>query len=142
VALRRRRDLEPRGDNAFRNWLLGIAEMRAKEAVRYHERTAKRSARREVTRAERPETAQFVSPQPSPSQVAIGAELKAMVRQAMESLPPDYRKVLRLAREERLSLKEAAVVMGRSHEATKKLYGRAVCRFREAVEERRGKTDA
>jgi RNA polymerase sigma-70 factor (ECF subfamily) len=142
VALRRRDDLEPRGDHAFRNWLLGIVELRTKEAVRYHARTAKRSARREVTRAERPETAQFAARQPSPSQVAIGAELKAIVRQAMDSLPDDYRKVLLLAREERLSLKEAAILMGRSHEAAKKLYGRALFRFREAVEELRGKTDA
>jgi RNA polymerase sigma-70 factor (ECF subfamily) len=142
VALRRRDDLEPRGEHAFRNWLLGIVELRTREVVRYHERTAKRSTRREVTEADRPATDQVPSPQPSPSQVAIRGELEALVHEAMAMLPEDYREVLRLAREERLGLREAAVRMQRSHAATKKLYGRAVCRFRETLRALRGVTDA
>ena len=52
----------------------------------------------------------------------------------MASLPPDYREVLRLAREEDLSLREVAERMGRSREAIKKLYGRALLRFKEAFD--------
>jgi len=141
VALRRRQDLEDRGGDAFRNWLLGIVEMRTREAVRYHERTAKRSTRREVTESGRPATAQFPSRQPSPSQVAMGGELRAQARDAMATLPDDYREVLRLTREERLGLREVAELMGRSYEATKKLYGRAVVRFRETLRALRGASD-
>jgi len=44
----------------------------------------------------------------------------------MKGLPGDYRQVLQLVQLDHLALKEAAVSMGRSYEATKKLYGRAV----------------
>ena len=141
VALRRRQDLEARGEDAFRNWLLGIVELRTREAVRFHERTAKRSTRREITETGRPATSQFPSRQPSPSQVAMGGELRALARDAMAALPDDYREVLRLTREDRLDLKAVAEVMGRSYEATKKLYGRAVVRFRDTLRALRGESD-
>ena len=47
----------------------------------------------------------------------------------MAALPADYREILRLCREEGLTLREAAERMGRSREAAKKLYGRALVRF-------------
>ena len=49
--------------------------------------------------------------------------------------------VLRLARNEGLSLREVAGQMGRSREAVKKLYGRALERFVEHFERLRGKDD-
>ena len=71
----------------------------------------------------------------------MGGELRAQVREALAALPHDYREVLRLAREQRRGLKEVATLMGRSHEATKKLYGRAVRRFREALRALRGESE-
>jgi RNA polymerase sigma-70 factor (ECF subfamily) len=141
LAHERREDLEDRGTDAFRNWMLGIVERKAMEAVRRHDRTAKRSARREVTRAERPETGAFAGRGPSPSEAAIGAELTELARVALSRLPPDHREVLRLSREEHLSLKEAAERMDRSHAATRQLYGRALCRFREVFESLKGGSD-
>lgn len=142
LAHERRSDLEDRGDDAFRNWMLGIVERKAREAIRHHNHTAKRSARREVTKAERPDTRAFAGRGPSPSEVAIGAELEQIARQALARLPPDQREVLRLSREEHLSLKEAAERMGRTHAAVRQLYGRALRRFRELFESLKGKTDA
>jgi RNA polymerase sigma-70 factor (ECF subfamily) len=142
VAYQRREDFESGGDDGFRNWLLGIADLKAKAAAHRHGGTAKRAAHREVSRNLRPETGQFVGGVPSPSQVAIAAELKELARRAMVSLPDDYRQVLSLAREEQLPLREVAERMGRSREAVKKLYGRALFRFTEAFDKLRGGSSA
>lgn len=142
LAYQRRRDLEARGPQAFRNWLLGIVEMKAREAIRHHCGVAKRSSRREVTRTRRLRTGEYPSAGPTPSQVAIGAELEQLAREAMDALPEDYREVLRLTREERLGLKDVATRMGRSHDAAKQLCGRALRRFREILDRLRGETRA
>jgi RNA polymerase sigma-70 factor (subfamily 1) len=135
VAFRRRADFEDRGTAAFGNWVVGIAENKLREEVRRHARASMRSADREVSRAERPDTAYFVGPYPSPSHVADSAERVARVRAAMAELPQDYRAVLTLALEQGLSLREAAEHLGRSRDATKKLYGRALHRLRQLLGE-------
>jgi RNA polymerase sigma-70 factor (ECF subfamily) len=116
---------------APRGWLLGIARHKALQAVREHDATKKRGAHREVTKGERADTGQFRGRGPSPSEAAVTAERAERVRRALDSLPEDYREVLRLSQEEGLSLGEAAERMGRSREATKKLYGRALMRCRQ-----------
>lgn len=138
VAFERRADFEVRGEDGFRKWLLGIVEMKIREAIRRHDRTVKRSAHREVTRGQRLDTGQFCGADPSPSEVAATSELVERARRALERLPDDYREVLRLTREEGLTLREAAVRMGRSPEAVRKLCGRAICRFKEVFEEQGG----
>ena len=45
-----------------------------------------------------------------------------------------------VAREQGMSLREVAACMGRSREATKKLYGRALSRFTEEFQRRGGMT--
>ena len=76
----------------------------------------------------------FAGSEPSPSQVAMGEELRELVVRAMGRLPDHYREVLRLTREHMLDLKATAERMGRSHDSVKKLYGRAICRFREELD--------
>ena len=142
AALERCRDFEPRGGGDFRNWALGIARNKALRAVQRHGQVAMRSVRREVTRPARAETGQFHGQAPTPSQLAIAAELAELARRAMASLRPDDREILRLTREEQLTLREAAERMGRSREAAKKLYGRALTRFADALNELRGPGDA
>jgi RNA polymerase sigma-70 factor (ECF subfamily) len=127
-------EFEDRGEGSLRAWLIGIADHRLHDAVRRHTGTAKRSTQREVTRAGRPETAYLVAVQRTPSKVAATDEQVARIRSAMVELSADHRRVLQLALEEGLSLREVAVHMGRSREAAKKLYGRAVCRLRSLVE--------
>jgi RNA polymerase sigma-70 factor (ECF subfamily) len=134
VALRRRGDFEDRGPGSVRRWLVGIADRVARESLRRHAGADKRDAFREVTRGRREDTAQFRGRQPTPSQNAIAAEVGEMIREALDSLPDDYRQILRLTRQDGLSLREAAAHMGRSREAIKKLYGRAFCRFKEAFD--------
>jgi len=131
TAYDKRDDLRAASEVEFRSWLLGIIDHKVLEAIRHHEATQKRSTKREVTRGLRQETAAFSAGQASPSQAAVGAELHSIAQHAMRRLPPDYREVLRLAQQEHLTLAQAAQEMGRSHEATKKLYGRALTRFRD-----------
>lgn len=126
VAHERLDDFEDRGQGAFGAWLAQIAEYKAREAVRHHRGAAKRDAGREVSRGGRPDTAQLQGTGRTPSQVLSAREELDQVRQAMKALPNDYRHVLQLVQLDHLALKEAAVLMGRSYEATKKLYGRAV----------------
>jgi len=87
-----------------------------------------------VSRGARPATAAFAGEGPSPSQAAIAAELQEIARKAMAVLTDEQREVLRLAREERLPLREVAARLGRSYEATKKLHGRALLRLTEEFE--------
>jgi DNA-directed RNA polymerase specialized sigma24 family protein len=47
----------------------------------------------------------------------------------LKGLPEDYRRILELVQFEGLTLRDAAGRMGRSYEAAKKLYGRALSRF-------------
>lgn len=140
VAFERREDFEPHRDGSLRNWLLEIVERKARRAVQWHAAVGKRSAQREVTKAQRADTAQFAGGDPSPSEVAIASELEALARRAMETLPPDYQDVLRLSWKEQLNLREISLRLERSYEATKKLYGRALARFGRALRALRGES--
>ncbi len=142
TAFQRFSHFEDRGDGSFRKWLQRIAENKVRAEVQRYAGTRKRAVQREVSRGHRPDTANVVGQLPSPSQAAIGAELKELARQAMQTLPPDYRAVLRLALEERLRLREVAERMNRSRDAVKKLYGRALCRFKDTFDRLRGESHA
>lgn len=135
VAYRRRETFEVRGEDAFRNWLLGIVDNKVKEAVRRHQGAGCRSARREVSRHERVPTGLFVGGAQSPSKHAEAREALQRTHAALARLPEDYERVLILTRIEGLTLREAGERMGRSREAMKKLYGRAVCRLKTTFEE-------
>ena len=119
-------DFDDRGEGAFGAWLAQIAEYKAREAVRRHAGVAQRNAAREVPRDLRPPTAQAPGHEPTPSQVAIHHEEADTVHAAMGTLSEAHRTVLELVQFDHQSLKEASVLMGRTYEATKKLYGRAV----------------
>jgi RNA polymerase sigma-70 factor (ECF subfamily) len=142
TALARCLDFEDRGRGSARAWLFKIVEHKIRDAVRRYAGTAKRGAVREVTRGERPDTARFAAEGPSPSEVAGAGELGERLREALLALPEDYREVLRLARLEELPLREVAARMGRSREAVKKLYGRALSRFTEVYMAAEGDGDA
>lgn len=130
LAFARREDFEDRGEGSFGAWLDAIAERKLNEEIRRHAGTAKRAAHREVPRGRRPDTSAFVGRQRSPSSIVQRGEDLERVREAMSRLSEDHRTVLRLALERGLPLREVAVQMGRSREAAKKLYGRAVVRLR------------
>ncbi len=129
VALRRVADFEHRGDGSFGRWLARIVELKMREVVRKYAGTDKRGAVAEVSRGARDPTANFAGGAPTPSQMAMASELRQRAAVAMEKLPPDYREIVRLVQEEGLTMAEAAARMGRSRNAVKHLYGRALSRF-------------
>jgi len=140
VAYRRRADFEPDGPGSFRTWLIGIAEKKVRETIRFHNGAAKRDAQREVTRGQRLDTAQFTAKQATPSEYAIARETADLARRALATLSPDDREVLRLAREQQLPLREVAERMGRSYEAARKAYARALVRFKLAFQNMKGES--
>jgi RNA polymerase sigma-70 factor (ECF subfamily) len=75
----------------------------------------------------------LVSPLSSPSQRAVRHEQAMWLAQALERLPTDYRDVLVLHHLEECDFTEVARRMGRSVEAVKKLWARALARLRRSV---------
>ncbi|MHC4136834.1 MAG: sigma-70 family RNA polymerase sigma factor [Planctomycetota bacterium] len=140
TALQRIATFEHGGDGSFGRWLAKIVEHKIRDAVRWYVRTAKRGLGREVSHGDRPDTVDLPGSTPSPSQVAMADELKGLAHAALAELPPDYREVVRLIQEQQHSFAEAAVRMGRSKAAVKRLYERALARFAQLLETKRGET--
>jgi len=135
VVYRRAPSFAGRRDGSFTLWLTRIVDFKLREAMRSYLDVSRRDVRRERGRGARPNTSRFRAVEPSPSQVAMGEELADQAKRALERLPDDYRSVLRLAQVEGTDLREVASGMGRSYDATKKLYGRAIKRFRFLLDE-------
>ena len=140
VVARRLREFTPRGegDGALRGWLVRIAELRLKEALRRDLVAERRTVAREVSRPDRPETARLPGAEATPSAHAVAHETERAVRRAFDRLSPDSQRVLRLVRVRGSTLAQAAGEMGRSREATRKLFERALARLAELVESERG----
>jgi len=132
-ALPRLADFEDRGEGSFGKWFSRIVEIKIADAVRQHVKASKRGVGREVTRSARCPTNRIAAPAPSPSQVLVGDELREAVRTALDQLPQDSRRAIELLQHECLSVEDAAIRMGRSREAMKKLYGRALSRLEALV---------
>lgn len=129
TAFAKLRDFEDRGRGSFLSWLRGIVDLKAREAVRRHTRTGKRAVAREVSRGARGDTNGFPGPFPPPSQEAIGREAATLLDRAKMQLPEDYCTVLRLVYEEGRTFDDVAETMGRSRDAVRVLYGRALARL-------------
>jgi RNA polymerase sigma-70 factor (ECF subfamily) len=129
---------EPRHAGAYQAWLLRIADLKAREALRAHAGTAKRAVRREASDDTGPARS-VPDRRPSPSQAAMSRETSARVLRTLARLSPADQEVLRLAQLEDRPLAEVAERMGRSPEATKKLFGRALARFARALEAEDGR---
>lgn len=133
VALERLGDFEDRGQGSFGRWFRRIVDLKIRQTLRHHLGADKRSVGLEVTRTRRAATGEFRGRGPSPSQVAAGNELRDAAEAALARLPEHFRETLRLLQDEQLTLVEAADRMGRSPDAVKKLYGRALARLEELM---------
>ncbi len=126
VAHQRLGEFELQAEGCLGPWLGAIAELKAREAVRHHVAAERRSIGREVGPDARPPTGAFRGTGPTPSQCAMAGEQRQDLQQAMDGLSADHAAVLRLVVGDGLTLADAAAALGRSYEATKKLYGRAL----------------
>lgn len=126
TAMRRLQEGAWTHDGSFRAWLGKIAEFKAKQAVRYHLDTAKRAAANELSQPHRPDTGAFAGGGESPSEIAMRSESRQQIDAGLANLPPDYRLVIDLVHRHGCTMIEAGERMGRSADAARKLYARAI----------------
>src|SRR5262249_56518354 len=71
---------------------------------------------------------------PSPSTEAMAHEGAEALRRALDRLPEDHRRVITLRHREQRSFEEIGPLLGRSADAARKLWARAVERLRQELE--------
>jgi RNA polymerase sigma-70 factor (ECF subfamily) len=126
-------------DRELAGWIRRILAARLADLVRRFCGTQGRDVRLEqALQVELDKSSQvldrgLVSPLSSPSQRAVRREQATWLAQALERLPTDYRDVLLLHHLEECDFPEVARRMGRSVEAVKKLWARALARLRRSV---------
>lgn len=110
---------EWQGEGSFQRWLMSIATHVTLDTVRHQ-------GRRTMLRIDR----EVKDDGTSPSKGIRRQERLERLEQAMKTLSPDYRTVLKLSRMEGLSIKEIAKQMGRTESAVKNLLLRATKQLR------------
>jgi len=106
-------------------WLRQILLNNVRDASRRYEARQKRQVCREVP-LDRFNATECADRAESPSHVAVASEEAVKLHQALAQLPQDYRQVLVLRSLERRTFREVSEVMGRTDEAVRKLWGRAL----------------
>jgi RNA polymerase sigma-70 factor (ECF subfamily) len=119
-------------------WLRLLLLHNVANFTRRYRGTDKRRVDREVgldgTESAAARRAGLAADTPSPSGEAITREQAERLRQALEHLPEDYGRVVRLRNQERRSFEEIGTLLGRSAEAARRLWSRAVERLQRELE--------
>ncbi len=134
-AFLRIRDFVPVGPQAFRSWLKRIAENNIRDAIRKtngvgHPRRVGISASDVTSGCGGVDPVACTG---SPSRSAGRDDASRLLEDALQQLPDDYERVIRLYDLKGLSGPEVARVMGRSHGAVKMLAARARDRLGELL---------
>lgn len=115
-------------------WLRQILLHDVYEVGRHYKKTAKRHVDREV-----PLTHEFkaispiVDPKNTPKTDALIREDASRLREAMQQLPADYRRVLELRNWEQLTFAQVGEQMDRSEDAARKLWTRAILHLQQMI---------
>jgi RNA polymerase sigma-70 factor (ECF subfamily) len=123
------RDFTGGSEEELLAWLRHILLNQVHDARRDFD-TQKRQVDREVTES----PSHLEDPAASPSAQAIAAEQQAALNEALAQLPEDYRHVIVLRNWERRSFKEIGADLGRSAEAARKLWARAIEKLQQLLE--------
>lgn len=126
-ALRSVSEFEPRGEDSFFRWLAGIAGHVILETARKQKRDLILALDRDLP-----------ADQVSASTATQRDERFERLQQALDSLSDDHRRVVLLARVDRLPIKEVAQRMERTPEAVSQLLWRALQKLKTAF----GETDS
>ncbi len=139
MAFRSIKDFQWQEGCSFFQWLRGITENVLRNLSRYHFRTKKREAFRDVSLSEKsPGTggdsteigSLLLSKEITPSKILRRQERFHRLEGALKSLSRDHRRVIILARVEGLPMKEIARQMNRSVDAASMLLLRALRQLR------------
>ena len=141
AAFQRLHEFDDRGDGSFLRWLRKILDHKLVDEVRRHVGAERRDLRREVRVATGEEPSARRRKGRSPPSEVVAAEEQEAVRRAMTELPSHYRAVLRWIHHEGLTAAEAGVRMGRTPDAARKLYARALARLADRLDARRRETE-
>jgi RNA polymerase sigma-70 factor (ECF subfamily) len=126
-------------DQELAGWLRRILAARLADLVRRYCATRGRDVRLErALQVELDQSSQvldreLVAPLSSPSEQAARHERAVWLARALEQLPEDYREVLVLHHLEACDFPEVARRLGRSVEAVKKIWARALARLRRSA---------
>jgi len=126
-------EFEDRGPGSFARWLGGITDNKLREEIRRNVGTEKRDVRRELANGGTNSSFGATSGEGTPSSAAMASEEVVALARAIDGMPDQYRTVLRLLYERKLSLKEAGEQMSRSPDAVRMLYGRALAALAESM---------
>ena len=126
-----------RGEDELLAWLRQILRNTLANVLRRYRGTARREVGREVALgADAPGArgAGLASDTPPPPDDLVAEEEAAALRRALGQLPEDYQQVIRWRNWERRPLEEIGRLLGRSPEAARKLWARAVDRLGHILE--------
>lgn len=135
-AFRRLADFLHRQPMPFWLWLRKTAYERLLNLRRDHLRTARRDVGREVPMPERSSlllAQKLWAGGSTPSQRLAKREYEQRVRQAVAGLPEADREILLMRNVEGLTHQEVGCLLGITHAAARKRYGRALLRLRELL---------
>lgn len=135
-AQRKLAQFEGRTDAELRAWLRAILLNSIRDAVRQYQPGSKCDLLRERqlhSLLSDPGDARLPVSTDSPSKQLLARERAASLREALMQLPDDYRRVIQLRSFERRPFAEIGIAMGRSADASRKLWLRAVERLRDLL---------
>ena len=131
-------EFQSRGDGAFSAWLRRIAENNLRDAVRNLGRQKRPQPEQRIGVTARDASAAALLDQlgftnATPSRQAGKVEAESAVASALERLPDDYARVIRMYELDGATIADVARAMGRSEGAVFMLRSRALDRLREVI---------
>lgn len=121
----------------FFAWMKQVVLFECRQSSRRYHGTNKRAISRERSMAEDSTTSdpsfQVSDPHLTPSTQAARDEQATLVRHALSRLPPIYRQVIELRNWEDHSFESIGVRIGRSAEATRKIWTRAIVKLEQEL---------
>jgi RNA polymerase sigma-70 factor (ECF subfamily) len=115
-------------------WLRRILLNNVADVSRRYEQTAMRRITREAS-LDLPKALDAIDSHPTPDELATMLEMQTILDRSLHQLPDHMRKVILLRQREYLSFAQIGEQMGRSAEAARKLWVRAIARLRREVQE-------
>jgi RNA polymerase sigma-70 factor, ECF subfamily len=128
------------GERELVAWLRQILVRTLANQAKHHKTRGRDQRRQEsldvlLDRSSLAIQAQLADSIASPSSLAVRREQAVLLADALARLPADYREVFILRNLEHVAVDEIATRMGRSPNAVRKLWGRAMVALKQAMEE-------